>query len=66
MENVHEKASTMVGGLSVEDSPVASRIDMAPTLVLEENSICELMLESRVRHPPILYSLVQVEAEDGA
>lgn len=46
--------STQRRGYFPEDLPIASRIDRAPPLVLEQDGICELMLECRVRHAPIL------------
>lgn len=35
-------------------------------MVLEQDGIRELMLEGRVRDAPILHSLAQVKAADGA
>lgn len=44
----------------VGNSPIMSRIDGAPILVLEKDGIRELMFKSRVWNPPILDRLVQV------
>lgn len=72
-----EKISSEAQGLSAKcemqhnavndfpgDSPIASRVDRAPTLILEQDGICELVLERGVRHAPILHRFVQVEADN--
>lgn len=44
----------------LENSPISTRIDGAPILVLEQYGIRELMFESRVGNPPVLNRFAQV------